>query len=76
LGVYVVVFNECSALKQARESIVRAGRLNFRLPVLTRFRWAQQGRSLALVFSETPLQAAVAATFDAWASINDPLVCQ
>ncbi len=59
LGLLVIHFRECQDLVEARAAIAKAGRMNFRLPVLTVFRTKARSHDMIVVFSETPLHRQV-----------------
>lgn len=61
LGLLLVRFPHCRQLRDVRAALVKAGRSNFALPVLTRFRTEARDHELLFVFSETPLHARVEA---------------
>ena len=63
LGLLVIHFRECKSLAVARAAVAKAGRLNFKLPVLTLFRTQSHGHDLIFVLSETPLHRQVDALF-------------
>jgi hypothetical protein len=59
LGLWVLHFPKCKQLKDVRAAMLKTGRSNFVLPVLTVFRTVARGRELIFVFSETPLHPTV-----------------
>jgi hypothetical protein len=64
VGLVVVHFAKCKQLAEARKRVLKAGRLNFALPVLTVFRMRRQGHSLTFVLSETPLRTEIEGLFE------------
>jgi len=63
LGVISMHFPKCSQIAAVLQAIQRAGRQNFRLPVLTVFRVLPDGHQLTFVISETPLARTVEDVF-------------
>jgi hypothetical protein len=59
VGLLVAHFPACKQLMNAYKAVIKAGRSNFTLPVLTMFRSKARGHSLLFLFSETPLQQQV-----------------
>jgi hypothetical protein len=60
VGLLVAHFPRCGQLTEASSAVVKAGRSNFALPVLTMFRSKARGHSLLFLLSETHLQPHVA----------------
>jgi hypothetical protein len=63
VGLMVVHFAKCRQLAGARKRVLKTGRHNFALPVLTVFRMRAQGHRLIFVLSETPLRPEVDGLF-------------
>jgi hypothetical protein len=59
LGLLVIHFRKCKDLVEARIAVAKAGRMNFRLPVLTLFRTKARGHDMIIVLSETPIHRQV-----------------
>lgn len=70
LGLLVLRFPHCRQLRDVRAAIVKTGRSNFALPVLTVFRTVARDHELLFAFSETPLHARVEAL---WKSLPEVL---
>lgn len=70
LGLLVVRFPHCRQLRDARAAVLKTGRSNFALPVLTVFRTVARDHDLLFVFSETPLHARVEALWKSLAEVT------
>jgi hypothetical protein len=69
VGLLVTRFPTCKKLTHAYRAVVKAGRSNFALPVLTMFRSKVLGHSLLFLFSETTLQPQVVHLLDQYHSL-------
>jgi len=69
VGLLVVEFMKCKQLADAHRAVVKAGRSNFALPVLTMFRSKVRGHSLLFLFSETTLQPQVGLMLERYDSL-------
>jgi hypothetical protein len=69
VGLLVVDFPKCKQLTAARRAVIKAGRSNFTLPVLTMFRSKARGHSLLFLFSETTLQPQVGPLLERYDSL-------
>jgi hypothetical protein len=69
VGLFVTQFPTCKQLTDAQRAIVKAGRSNFTLPVLTMFRSKARGHSLLFLFSETTLQPQVGPLLERYESL-------
>ncbi len=69
VGLLVARFPKCKQLAEAHRAVVKAGRSNFALPVLTVFRSKARGHSLLFLFSETTLQPQVGPLLERYDSL-------
>jgi hypothetical protein len=69
VGLLVAEFPTCKQLAAAYGAVVKSGRSNFALPILTMFRSKTRGHSLLFVFSETTLQPQVGPLLDRYDSL-------
>lgn len=69
VGLLVAHFSTCRQLAAASSAVVKSGRSNFALPILTVFRSTMRGHSLLFVFSETTLQPQVGPLLDRYDSL-------
>jgi hypothetical protein len=69
VGLLVANFPMCRQLAAAYGAVVKSGRSNFALPILTMFRAKTRGHSLLFVFSETTLQPQVGPLLDRYDSL-------
>jgi len=69
VGLLVAEFPKCKQLTDAQRAVVKAGRSNFALPILTMFRSKARGHSLLFLFSETTLQPQVGPLLERYDSL-------
>lgn len=69
VGLLVADFPRCRQLAAAYGAVVKSGRSNFALPILTVFRAKTRGHSLLLVFSETTLHPEAGFLLDRYDSL-------
>jgi len=69
VGLLVAEFPKCKQLTDAQRAVVKAGRSNFALPILTLFRSKARGHSLLFLFSETTLQPQVGPLLERYDSL-------
>jgi len=69
VGLLVAEFPKCKQLTAAYRAVVKAGRSNFALPILTMFRSKVRGHSLLFLFSETTLQPQVGPLLERYDSL-------
>jgi hypothetical protein len=69
VGLLVAQFPTCRQLADAYGAVVKAGRSNFALPVLTMFRSKVRGHRLLFLFSETALQPQVSGLLERYESV-------
>jgi len=69
VGLLVVDFPKCKHLAAAYRAVIKTGRSNFALPVLTIFRSKARGHNLLLLFSETSLQPQVGPLLERYDSL-------
>jgi len=69
VGLLVANFPKCKQLAAAYSAVVKSGRSNFALPILTVFRSKARGHSLLFVLSETTLQPQVGPLLDRYDSL-------
>jgi hypothetical protein len=69
VGLLVAEFPKCKQLTAAYRAVVKAGRSNFALPILTMFRSKARGHSLLFLFSETTLQPQVGPLLERYDSL-------
>jgi hypothetical protein len=69
VGLLVAHFPRCKQLTEASRAVVKAGRSNFALPVLTMFHSKARGHSLLFLLSETPLHPQVVPLLDRYDSL-------
>ena len=69
VGLLVVEFSKCKHLAAAHRAVVKSGRSNFVLPVLTMFRSKARAHSLLFLFSETTLQPQIGPLLEQYDSL-------
>ena len=69
VGLLVADFPKCKHLAAAQRAIVKSGRSNFALPILTMFQSKARGHSLLFLFSETTLQPQVSPLLERYDSL-------
>jgi len=69
VGLLVAEFHKCKQLTAAYRAVIKAGRSNFALPVLTMFQSKARGHSLLFLFSETTLQPQIGPLLDRYDSL-------
>lgn len=69
VGLLVADFPKCKHLTAAYRAVIKAGRSNFALPVLTMFRSKARGHNLLFLFSETSLQPQVGPLLERYDSL-------
>ncbi len=69
VGLLVVEFPKCKQLAAAYRAVVKSGRSNFALPILTMFRSKVRGHSLLFLLSETTLQPQVGPLLERYDSL-------
>ena len=72
VGLLVAAFSTCKRLAAAHRAVVKSGRSNFALPVLTMFRSKARDHSLLFLFSETTLQPQVGPLLERYDSLLGP----
>jgi hypothetical protein len=69
VGFLVARFPKCKQLTDAYSAVVKTGRSNFALPILTIFRSKARGHSLLFLFSETTQQPQVSRLLERYDSL-------
>jgi hypothetical protein len=69
VGLLVADFPKCKHLTAAYRAVIKVGRSNFALPVLTMFRSKARGHNLLFLFSETSLQPQVGPLLERYDSL-------
>jgi hypothetical protein len=69
VGLLMVRFSKCKQVTDAYRAVIKVGRSNFALPVLTMFRSKARGHSLLFLFSESILQPQVAPLLERYDSL-------